>query len=589
LSAIIKIETITPGIGKKKRSFFHACFILLSVGLMLIRTGCPAQEMVGNKAALNATVFPSLKITYNQEPSEYCVFTVLSNRDYSVLNIFAPNGEALFYRKIDANCYDFKLLSNGFLSYFDDSRRGHVILDSLYQEVDFIKVINSYQSDFHEIRADGDGGYFLIGSYRRELDMSKLVEGGYSKAQITEMVIQRIDADKNVVFEWNTADHYNVVDSYVRLTAHVIDYVHFNSIEIDTDTSIIVSSRNLSELTRIDLNTGTIIWRLGGKNNQFTLRNFDRHFTGQHTIRKKTDSTYTLYDNGIYTEPRYSMGVEFRIDEDSMIAEQLRTCRHEPDVFAFIVGNLQNLDNGNTLVFWGATGTNEDDIGGFFSEYNDEHTLIQKGSFLNCEVATYRVQKFRWRNPYFSLEPSHIDLTATAIGDSSVFSVLVTNHSPEYLVLNDFKSRRNVFRIQQDEIQIGPGKTSIVDVVFKPAFNEVYHDTLTLLSRGEDEGFATQLSCSGTGYGYTGMQNSSPEMPKLFPLPFTNVLHYDSPFDLAGITIRDLEGRVIFSRKRLNYRGSVQTGNIPAGIYIVSFYMRDGSASHRKVFKNPSL
>lgn len=589
-------QIITSGGEKsrKRNGLFLVYFTLTCAGLIFILSGTVAQNNIGIQAVrkqsdVNETVFPYMKITYNQEPSEYCVFTVLKRLEYSVLNIFAPNGEALFYRKIDANCYDFKILSNGYLSYFDNSRGGYVLLDSLYHEFDFIKVLNDYQPDFHEIKADIDGGYFLLGnSYDRELDMSKLVEGGLSKVQIIDMIIQKIDADKNVVFEWNTADHYDILDSYIDLTGgYFIDYVHLNSIEMDTDSSIIVCSRNLSELTRIDLNTGNIIWRLGGKNNQFDLRNFDRDFSGQHSISKKTDSTYTIYDNGVFVDPKYSMGVEFSIDEDSMIAEQLRTFRHEPDIFANIVGNLQNMDNGNTLVYWGPTNSTGDGMDGFFSEYNNEHTLIQKGSFLNSEgPPTYRVKKYRWSTPHFSIEPGHLDFSSTAFGDSSVISIQLTNHSKENLLLNDFKSRQNIFRIQQDEITIAPGETSVLNVVFKPDNNEAYHDTLTLISRGEDEGIAAQFSCSGTGYGYTGVKYTYPEVLKLYPLPFSNELHFDSPVDPAKIIIRDTAGRVVYSGNDVMNRGIIQTGNIPGGLYIVSFYMLDGSAYHQKVFKH---
>lgn len=374
---------------------------------MLIHTWCPAQEKVDaqatkQQAALNETVLPGLEITYSTEPSEYCLFTVLTKEGYDILNIFAPNGEHLFYRKIFARLDDFKILSNGYLSHFDNSRKGYIFLDSLYQEIDSIKMLNDYKIDWHAMRVDKDGGYFMTGSYYRDLDMDELVEGGYSDARVREMIIQKVDADNNVVFEWNTADHFNVTDTYNELTNNIIDYVHFNSIEIDTDSSSIISCRNMSELSRIDLNTGNIIWRLGGKNNQFILRNFDREFSGQHTLRKKTDSTYTIYDNGNFVDSAYSMGVEFRIDEDSMIAEQLHIFRHEPDVFAPHLGNVQNMDNGNTLVYWGFT--NKEELGGFYSEYNEAHVLVQKGSFINSDIPVYHAKKFKWNSPLLSTD-----------------------------------------------------------------------------------------------------------------------------------------------------------------------------------------
>ena len=53
------------------------------------------------------------------------------------------------------------------------------------------------------------------------------------------------------------------------LAATIIDYCHTNAIEQDNDGNILISSRNMDEITKINRITGQIIWRLGGKNNQF--------------------------------------------------------------------------------------------------------------------------------------------------------------------------------------------------------------------------------------------------------------------------------------------------------------------------------
>ena len=326
--------------------------------------------------------------TYGQNTSPYCLFTALSQAAQTTLYIFAPNGEPLFYKMVDTLCYDFKVQPNGYFSYFQADIGGFVIMDSLFNVVDTIRAKN-FPADFHEFRMNPDGSCFLFGLDRRIIDMSVLVDGGEKYATVIGMVVEKLDSMKNLVFEWNSFDHFNITDSYDNLMYSFIDYVHFNSLEQDTDSSIIVSSRKMNELTRINLNTGDIIWRLGGKNNQFVLRNFDRAFSGQHSIRKRNDSVYTIYDNGLELNPMYSMGVEFFLDQDSLVASALREFRHDPEIYAPIMGNVQNLPNGNTLVNWG---------GNSFTEYNPQSEVVHEGEFLNCEIPAYTVYKYAWKN-----------------------------------------------------------------------------------------------------------------------------------------------------------------------------------------------
>ena len=78
-----------------------------------------------------------------------------------------------------------------------------------------------------------------------------------------------------------------------------------NAIDVDTDGHILLSSRNTSEVTKINRDTGEIIWRLGGTHNQFTYVNDP--LTGprnQHAIRAVGTNRYTLFDNGNVHSPQ---------------------------------------------------------------------------------------------------------------------------------------------------------------------------------------------------------------------------------------------------------------------------------------------
>jgi hypothetical protein len=87
--------------------------------------------------------------------------------------------------------------------------------------------------------------------------------------------VQELDANRDVVFEWRSWDHFQITDATVNtdLTDKKVDYVHGNTVERDFDGNIMISCRNMCEITKINHETGDIIWRMNGENNQFTFVN----------------------------------------------------------------------------------------------------------------------------------------------------------------------------------------------------------------------------------------------------------------------------------------------------------------------------
>ncbi len=138
-----------------------------------------------------------------------------------------------------------------------------------------------------------------MGNDRQHIDMSLIVPGGNPNAIVIGLIIQEIDENKNVVFQWRSWDHFNIIDAiYIDLTLPIVDYVHGNALELDNDGNILLSSRHLNEITKIDRVTGEMIWRMGGVHNQFTIVNDTIPFHYQHDIRRIANGNITLYDNG---------------------------------------------------------------------------------------------------------------------------------------------------------------------------------------------------------------------------------------------------------------------------------------------------
>src|SRR5204863_4868205 len=129
------------------------------------------------------------------------------------------------------------------------------------------------------------------------VDMSKIVPGGDPNAIVTGLIVQEVDNDGAVYFQWRSWDHFQITDAtHEDLTAHNIDYVHGNAIEYDNDGNLLISSRHMDEITKIDISNGDIIWRMGGRNNQFTFIGDPTGFSHQHAIRRIANGHVTLFD-----------------------------------------------------------------------------------------------------------------------------------------------------------------------------------------------------------------------------------------------------------------------------------------------------
>jgi len=157
-----------------------------------------------------------------------------------------------------------------------------------------------------------------------------------------------------VVFEWRSWDHFEITDATVDITGSNVDYAHGNSIEADTDGNLIISSRHMDEVTKINRQTGEIIWRLGGKNNDFTFGNEADLFYHQHDARRLENGNLTLFDNGLPEVRPTSRAMEYALDEINMTATVVAEYKNTPETFSVAMGSAQRLENGNTLVGWGS-------------------------------------------------------------------------------------------------------------------------------------------------------------------------------------------------------------------------------------------
>jgi hypothetical protein len=261
---------------------------------------------------------------------------------------------------------------------------GHyVIADSSYRPLATVNAGNRRAGDLHEFLITSRGTALLTTYAVTDRDLRAV--GGSAHGTIQDAMFQEIDIPSGrVLLEWHSLDHIPIEESYWPLSADW-DYVHVNSIGVDTDENLLVSSRNTHTIYKLDRRSGAIMWRLGGKHSDFAI-DPAAAFAWQHDARRQPDGTITLFDNG----QRVSRALSLAVDESARRVTLKRAYTRSSPTFATSQGNAQVLPNGNVLVGWGAQP--------YISEFSPEGELI-----FDAQLGTYYVSYRAYRVPWSGL------------------------------------------------------------------------------------------------------------------------------------------------------------------------------------------
>lgn len=354
----------------------------------------PPVRQQGTDAAVQG--LPLLTVINDDDPSDGRLYLASigagGTQTLPYLMILDKQASVLFSRQPGFGpVYDFVAHPNNTYSFFNAPTATYYILDSQYTRFDTLSAANGYQTDPHELRFHSDGSYDLIAVDPIPMDLRTIVEGGDSNAIVMDNLIQEFDKDGNLIFEWRALDHFKITDiQHEQNTGPMpVDFCHMNGIDLDNDGNLLLTSRHLDEITKIDRATGSIIWRFGGKNNQFTVSGDSVGFSHQHSIRSTPLGTYLLFDNGDYHNSGgvFSRAVEYTLDTVAKTAKQIWEFRHDPPIFTFAMGSVQRLDNGNTLIGWGQNrGIAVTEVGPF------NRTVFELT--MDSAVCSYRAYKF---------------------------------------------------------------------------------------------------------------------------------------------------------------------------------------------------
>jgi hypothetical protein len=212
----------------------------------------------------------------------------------------------------------------------------------------------------HDLIAQPDGSYWMLCDEIRTVDLS--AQGKSTQARVLGTDVQRRSATGEVLFEWSPFDHLDielsVLDS-IDLAGPVINWTHGNALDLDGDGNLLVSFRNLSEVTKIDTRTGAVVWRIGGGRNEFTFENVNvPAFRRQHGVRAPGAGQLLLLDN--LGETRGSRAERYELDEARHAARLSGSYASSAGLIAQLGGSTQALTDGRTLVSFGTGGAVEE-------------------------------------------------------------------------------------------------------------------------------------------------------------------------------------------------------------------------------------
>ena len=561
-TAHAQLITQNPFVMKKLTLIFSA-FLLLS-GWHLAK----AQPLNDQLPPLTVEIYQPSKT----EGYYFCVpYSLVPPYEYvHALTILDRSGNVVYYKYfnnggVTSTPVDFKIQPNGQMSFYSTENEKYYMMDSTFTIVDSLEAVNGSTADPHELQILENGNYLLLAYEIVTMDLSDYYYfgashnlPGSSEADVIAAVIQEFDPQKNLIFEWKAAEHFDFddVDESWLNSPNYVDWTHANALELDYDGNILMSCRHFNQIVKIDHNDGHLIWRFGGKDNEFT---YDAPpeitFTGQHDIRRNGNGNLTLWNNGQFSEPQVGAALEFEMDEENKTVHIVWNYVYDNDLFSLAMGNHQQISSHKRLIDFGFT---ELDPPPMFTVVEEDYTPIMT-VFAPQNYGSYRSYNYPelpWDLPRPGLTCKNIDGEYYLVADEGYSEYHWQNGLLAQSIPIDSPGAYQVF------VPFGGGMlASEVFTVEDP------DDPCGTTTATKEEELSEQADIS------------------VYPNPAHDLLRlkWESEEEAkAQIQIFDLTGRLVLKQELQSGENSMSLGHLPKGSYLIVVRDEEGRALYRK-------
>lgn len=458
---------------------------------------------------------------------------------------------------------DFRLQNDGMMCFNGPDSSGaprYFRMDSNFVFADTFDCSFAYELNAHELKRTEAGTYLYFCDTERLADLSGAMTNtgiaGSPFGTVKTQYIVETDSAHNVIWTWDPLLYISPSDinSAYFSDPFWMDLTHYNSLDVDANGNILVSSRHLDEITLISKPSGKIIWRMGGKRNEFFLLGDSLWFTAQHYANFMPDGNIALFDNATETPFGVARGMEIQVDTIGMTATVINTVPNSFGSKSEWMGSYQVLPDSHQLINWAGVLPFSTTIS--VEEFAADNTPVMQLDLPNGWVS-YRVEKhpLPWSLPRPLIDCNQDSLTLTApagyahyywsTGDSGM-TVAIAD-TGWYQVWVD----HGLGRLSSEPFHVS-NLASPCEIVARDEIHE------------------------------TGVQ--------LFPNPADETVQFlsSNPGEEGNLTLTDITGRIILSA---NVRAGATPAvlnlkEIPAGVYLLFFTGNAGNKAQKLVIQH---
>lgn len=334
--------------------------------------------------------------------------------------IIDRRGNLVWYTTSEENIFTFGPQPNGNLAF--NANNTWYELDSSLNPTEYVTCANTQGGDFHDFihLANGNALELCVDDTTMDLRGMFTTSGqeGDSLATVRYSTVIERSAFGSELKRWRTIDHISTadVDSMYFDYPWLLELTHTNAMDFDGQ-HLLLSHRNTHEVTLVDWGTGQIMWRLGGKSNDFYFLN-DGGFRAQHDARFAGPGRISVFDNRTLAPVSTPRGVMYALDTTNWIATKLYE-RNGSSMESTSMGSFQTLPTGDGLVSWGNEAPTERPNVSFFHGNGQKVFDLYLALQHHCYAAYCNDLPFAITRPEISCDRQNNTLVLQPIGNYS--------------------------------------------------------------------------------------------------------------------------------------------------------------------------
>jgi hypothetical protein len=354
--------------------------------------------------------FPQLKVTRPGTPAPgwYLTSNVVAAAGSSpYAMVLDAHGTPVWYRKSDGGGpLDVTLLTDHSIAWMsvsgpfgEDPKGAFEVYDLRTRSTSWLPAPIP-PTDGHELELMPSGHVMMLSTpLRPSVDLS--VFGLGASATIVDCVVQELDRNRNLIWQWRASDHISPAES-VAQPRNVVngqvayDIFHCNSVDSDpVSHNVVLSARHTDAVYLIDKASGKIAWKMGGNEIDpdhaviLTITGDPQGaFHAQHDARFEPQGDISLFDDQTWNPANVARAVEYHVDLTSRTAMLVWSFLSPDGRNSGATGSFERLGGGqDNVICWGFHAQS------LFTEVDSSGRLEMNVTFPAGDVA-YRVIKF---------------------------------------------------------------------------------------------------------------------------------------------------------------------------------------------------